>query len=109
MSCEALVLLPLADGSGRWVALTTAELAAGLERARSVPGLGSGSTAAPAGPAEPEAWLTSQQLAERTGVPDTWWEQAAREKRVPAIRAGKYLRFRLTEVRSALGDLADTA
>ena len=45
-----------------------------------------------------ERWLTSKQLAEITGVGDVWWEQAAKSGRVPSIRAGKALRFRLSEV-----------
>jgi excisionase family DNA binding protein len=60
---------------------------------------------AAAGASAPERWLTSKELAAHTGVPDTWWEAAAKDGRIPAIRCGKYVRFRLSEVLAARGRL----
>lgn len=38
----------------------------------------------------------------RTGIPASWWADAARKGDVPHIRAGKYVRFRLNEALDAL-------
>ena len=36
---------------------------------------------------------TSQQMEDSTGVPKSWWEEAARTGKVPSIQFGKYRRF----------------
>lgn len=97
----ALLLIPLPDG--RWLGLTPEELATGQQRATDL-GLatGAGPSAAPTQPTSVERWLTSAELAELTGVGDTWWEGAAKREEVPHIRAGKFLRFRLSEVLETL-------
>lgn len=38
----------------------------------------------------------------RTGIPASWWAEAARKGIVPHVRAGKYVRFRLSEALDAL-------
>lgn len=87
------------------LALTAEELAAGRSRYEA---LGAGANVAPAQAPVAERWLTSRELAELTGVGDTWWEAMAARGEVPHIRAGKALRFRLSEVldrlRSRPGD-----
>jgi hypothetical protein len=42
--------------------------------------------------------LTAEQLESRTSVPASWWEQAARENRVPHTRIGRYVRFEFAAV-----------
>lgn len=49
-----------------------------------------------------EPWLDSRQLAQLTGIGDTTLEQWAAQGKVPSIRAGKALRFKLSEVEAAL-------
>lgn len=101
MTTEAtLIALPLLDG--RWLALTTAELQAGLSRAQAT----LGPPRASAAPATPgmvtERWLTSAELAALTGVGDTTLEGLAARGAIPSLRIGKALRFRVSEVVAAL-------
>ena len=42
--------------------------------------------------------LTADQLEARTSVPASWWEQAARENRVPHTQIGRYVRFEFAAV-----------
>ncbi len=106
MSCDPLIPVPFGPG---YLWLTAEEVARAAARSPVGASLGSQGSAGSGAPPWDEPLLTSQQLADKTGVPDTWWEQAAREKRVPFLRAGKYLRFRLTDVLAALRPGADTA
>ena len=46
--------------------------------------------------------LDAAQLASALGLPQTWVEQAAREGRIPAIRAGRWRRFDRRAVEAAL-------
>jgi hypothetical protein len=41
-------------------------------------------------------------MEQRTGIPDTWWLEQARQNAIPHIRAGKYVRFNLTETLAAV-------
>ncbi len=86
------VLIPLPDG--RWLGLTLeqfveAELAGREFLPNPVPDSPINSD---------DALLTAEQLEQRTNVSASWWEQAAREQRVPHARIGRYVRFRWTEV-----------
>lgn len=49
-----------------------------------------------------ERWLNSRELSTLTGIGDTTLEQLARQGTIPCIRAGKALRFVLSEVTAAL-------
>jgi hypothetical protein len=49
--------------------------------------------------------LTAEQLEQRTSVPASWWETAAREGRVPHRRIGRYTRFLFAEVEQAFRPL----
>jgi excisionase family DNA binding protein len=53
-------------------------------------------------PAADEPLLDAQQLAVALGLPQTWVEQAAREERIPSIRAGRWRRFKRGAVEAAL-------
>lgn len=91
------VLIPLPDG--RWLALDPQAFAVALAA-------GSAAVAAPVASATDlvEPLLTAEQLAERTSVPANWFEQAAREERVPHHRLGRYVRFRLSEVAACFSE-----
>ena len=86
------VLIPRPDG--RWLGLTPEQFAEAEQSGREL-GLAPSASGATAGHDE---LLTADQLEERTNVPASWWEQAARERRVPHARIGRYVRFRFAEV-----------
>ncbi len=90
------VLVPLPDG--RWLALAPdvfrEALTAGsaLVAATSSPDLANTS----------EQLLDAEQLAKALSLPVTWIEQAARERRIPSIQAGRWRRFSRSAVERAL-------
>lgn len=45
-----------------------------------------------------ETLVDAEGMKEKTGIPSTWFLEAARQGRIPYIKAGKYVRFRLEEV-----------
>jgi hypothetical protein len=55
-------------------------------------------------PAEPVAATATREvldadaLEERTGIPASWWMAQARERRVPFLKFGRYVRFDVAEV-----------
>jgi excisionase family DNA binding protein len=54
--------------------------------------------------AETENFLTAEVLAERLGVPESWVRTEARAGRIPSVRLGKYIRFKLSDVEHALAE-----
>jgi hypothetical protein len=46
--------------------------------------------------------LDAAGMERRTGIPDTWWLEQARQNAIPHIRFGKYVRFNLTETLAAV-------
>jgi excisionase family DNA binding protein len=62
--------------------------------AAAIPALGAQSAAG----AEGERLLTAEQLEEQTNIPASWYEQAAREQRIPSVRIGRYVRFKFSEI-----------
>lgn len=52
--------------------------------------------------------LSAEQLAKRTRVRASWWEQAARENRVPHVKIGRYVRFRFADVAEHLSRPLDS-
>jgi hypothetical protein len=62
--------------------------------------LAGSATTAPAATAD--LVLDVDGMEARTGIPASWWAEAARKDIVPHIRAGKYVRFRLSEALDAL-------
>jgi excisionase family DNA binding protein len=95
---------------GTWIVLTLPDGTAGAFAAPAVvqarvdaATLGFASATAAGAPAGcPERWLTSQELAAATGVNDTKWEALARAGRVPCLKVGKAVRFKLSEVEAAI-------
>jgi excisionase family DNA binding protein len=53
-------------------------------------------------PDSPERWLNVEQLSQLTSLPESWLSQKAREGEIPSIQCGKYVRFKLSEVETAL-------
>jgi len=58
--------------------------------------------AAPSPIAGDEPLVDAEQLAQQLTIPQTWIEQAAREGRIPSIQAGRWRRFRRSDVERAL-------
>ena len=96
MADDPIIAVPLADG--RWLALTSGELAVGLDRAAGIPGLAPATMATSAQAAVAERLVTSQQLADIVGVGDTTLEAMAARGEIPCVRIGKALRFQPAEV-----------
>jgi excisionase family DNA binding protein len=48
--------------------------------------------------------LTAGELAERLGVPESWVRTEERAGRIPSVRLGKYVRFKLSEVERILAE-----
>jgi excisionase family DNA binding protein len=53
---------------------------------------------------EAENLLGAGELAERLGVPESWVRTEERARRIPAVRMGKYVRFKLSEVEQVLAE-----
>ena len=51
-----------------------------------------------------ERHLTAGELAARLNLPESWVRNEERAGRIPSIRAGKYVRFKATEVERALAE-----
>jgi predicted DNA-binding transcriptional regulator AlpA len=47
-------------------------------------------------------FLTAEALAQRLGVPESWVRTEERAERIPSIRLGKYVRFKLSDIERAL-------
>jgi len=56
---------------------------------------------------ESKAQLTAGELAERLNLPESWIRNQERLGRIPSVRAGKYVRFRLNDVERALAENKD--
>lgn len=51
-----------------------------------------------------EKLLTAGAVAERFGVPESWVRAEERTGRIPSVRLGKYVRFKLSEVERTLAE-----
>jgi excisionase family DNA binding protein len=51
-----------------------------------------------------ENLLTAGELAERLGVPESWVRTEERAGRIPSVRLGKYVRFKLSDVERTLAE-----
>ena len=89
-------LIPVPYGS-TFLLLPVAEFRAALARGQSLAG-------APdmASERAQEPLLTAQELEDKTGIPATWFLDRARQDRLPHYKAGKYKRFKYSEILPAL-------
>jgi excisionase family DNA binding protein len=55
-------------------------------------------------PRDGETLLTARELAGRLRVPESWVRTEERAGRLPGLRLGKYVRFKLSEVERALSE-----
>jgi hypothetical protein len=85
--------------NGNWLALSTEQLQHALQRGQAVIGAAVSHSAAET---PPERVLDAEGMQSETGIPASWYLDAARQGKIPHIRAGKYVRFRLGEVLDAL-------
>jgi hypothetical protein len=53
---------------------------------------------------DPEDLLTADRLAGCLGVPESWVRNEERAGRIPSLRLGKYVRFKLSEVERELAE-----
>lgn len=83
------MLLPLPDG--RWIGLTPEQLAQALSAAADVMPSHQNRDA-PLPPSGVEL-LTAEEMEKRTSVPASWWLKQARERRIPHVMLGRYVRF----------------
>jgi excisionase family DNA binding protein len=51
-----------------------------------------------------EKLLTAGQLAERLNLPESWVRSEERAGRIPSVRLGKYVRFKLSDVERTLAE-----
>lgn len=97
MAADSLILVSLGE---EFLALdrSTFERARNLGRELMPPS--SPASAVPA--AASEIIVDAEGMNRRTGVPASWFEQAAREGRIPCLHFGKYVRFDLKQVLETL-------
>lgn len=89
------VIVPLANG--RTLALDLEAFREALERGHEL-----APSESLAGTPTSDEVLDAQGMQERTGIPASWWLEAARRGDVPHIRAGKYRRFVVADALAAL-------
>lgn len=96
MADDALIVI---DAFGSAAAFTSAELRRARERAAT---LGFAGRTDAGSAHERERLVDAERLADLTALPKGWLEEAARQNRIPSITAGKYRRFRASDVIEAL-------
>ena len=90
------VLIPF---NGQWLALSPEAVHEGLQRGKEVMGDPQPENCQKD---TPERVCDADGMETATQIPATWFLEHARKGKVPHIRAGKYVRFRLNEVLGAL-------
>ena len=84
------------------------DLIADLERAKAMAWARlvtpSAPAASPPASGSPPALVDAETLAEMTQLPPSWIRDRARRGKLPAVRVGRYLRFRPDDVLAALGE-----
>lgn len=86
------VLIPFA---GEFLALAPEQLAQALQRGREIMPK---TAPSPSTGALPDEILDAEGMAAKTNIPASWWLEQARQEAIPHIRAGKYVRFKFSEV-----------
>lgn len=90
------VLIPF---NGSWLVLSQEQLGEAMLRGREIAGQ---LPQQPCIEAAQDRVLDADGMQTETGIPASWFLEQARQKKVPHVRAGKYVRFRLNEVLEAL-------
>lgn len=90
-----LVLIPLSCG---FLALSRDDFMQALAMGREIAGIADNKSVA----SETEKLMDAKGASEATGIPDSWFLEAARQGRIPHIKAGKYVRFRMTDLIESL-------
>lgn len=85
--------------AGQWLGLSPEQFREALARGAELTGPPP-STGTPESP--PERILDADGMAAATQIPASWFLEQARRGKVPHVRAGKYVRFRLNETLDAL-------
>ena len=49
---------------------------------------------------KPKLLFTTEEAAELVAVPVTWLAEAARQNKVPSVRVGHYVRFKIDDLRN---------
>lgn len=88
---DVVFMVPSPSG---WLALDADQLARALARGADLLPMTTPMTSDP----DAAALLTSAQMESATGIPRTWFERQARERRIPFRKLGRYTRFVLAEV-----------
>ena len=101
MAAPLLFYLPAPIG---WVALSPSELREAQERAIEVLGVPNTSDEAPR-QAEARDCVSAQEAARALGVEASWLLRRARMRRIPFLRAGKYVRFDVDALRAHLAKI----
>ena len=57
---------------------------------------------APSSTSDTEKLLDAEEAGTVAGIPASWFLEAARQERIPHIWAGKYVRFRMSDITAAL-------
>ena len=60
------------------------------------------SVQAPSSTSDTEKLLDAEEVGTVAGIPASWFLEVARQERIPHIRAGKYVRFRMSDITAAL-------
>lgn len=92
----SLILIPFGE---RFLALTLEDFTKALRLGQEIAGL---ATTEPLMTASVEKLLDAEGASQMTGVPSSWFLEAARHGKIPHIKAGKYVRFRMADVIQAL-------
>lgn len=90
------VLIPF---NGSWLALSQDQIRDAIERGRRMAGELSQQSCVEV---VQDRILDADGMQAETGIPASWFLEQARREKVPHVRAGKYVRFRLNEVLEAL-------
>lgn len=92
---DEIVLIPFGN---EFVAMTREAFQEGIEKGRHI----TGATASPENTKPIPKLLDADQACELTGVPASWFLEAARQDRIPHLKMGKYVRFKMSDVYDAL-------
>lgn len=102
MKLDPFLLIPL--NSGEFIALTTQEFEQARARGRELMPNQTPSTTAHAD----DRIVDAEGAATLTGVPASWFLEAARRGDIPVLRFGKYCRFRVSELLNAVSVQRET-